>query len=644
MRTALFILSLFLGHAFAQTVANDAVLATTEPVPVDPPPGTPHTVSLVPLDGRTSPVLSGSFVGLSIEWTHIDDAIGVGVGASAAGNLATAPIVAGLMATLRNSSGGWPVNVRIGGNSATKLWWHGSSLPRLAQSVWAVIPAELQILQQFCVSTFAKLTLTVPMLSPDPAYAVEFLTQGILVNIASSNIFAIEIGNEPDHYEKNSRRPPGYTFETFDAEYTAAHAAIVAAIGPSFEYQGPAYAYPWTEDTLVPFMTSQNGTKYISFHKYGQQGCSTITHPDAVTPLTLMMDPAPDEYAWLQPMGDVAAGRNQTLVWGEGGSSSCNGTTGVSDTFVSALWTIDMLLEMAYRGVQYASISGAGQTNYAPYAIDDAIGRITARPTFYGMVMTARILRGDGSKVFRAPVDGGWAQTGNSTKTWGVSHADGTVSLVVIVKTPNAFSAKLGGGSQMPTVTCPGNAKPQGFVSRMVVNASTQPLSATSGITVNGQTWDGSLDGLPVGAYTEEALDPTTGTLQVPGYSAAVLRVGCQAGLAGVQYVPPPAATIEPVPLPPAATPAPPGAWNGNVTTGVVPTGVPINDASGSPSPRVGALVGIGIAAAVLLLGAGLFIAGLYSRRHKRVAEGDRHPHPFADGSPYLGKRGGEIV
>ncbi|KAJ3149341.1 hypothetical protein HDU86_006976 [Geranomyces michiganensis] len=643
MRIALLPILPFLLDAVSAQLAVNTSIAAMEPVPIDPPPGQPHAVELIPLDGRISPVLSGSFVGLSLEWTHVDDAIGMGVGASSTGNLGTAPIVAGLMATLRNSSGGWPVHVRIGGNSATKLWWQGSQLPRLAQSLWAVVPAELQILQQFCITTLSKLTLNVPMLSPDPAYAIEFLTQGVLVNIAASNIFAIEIGNEPDHYEKNDRRPPGYTFDMFNAEYTKAHAAIVAAIGPSFQYQGPAYAYPWTESELVPFLQSQNATKYISFHKYGQQGCSTATNPNAVTPLTLMMDPAPDEYAWLQPMGDVAAGRNQTLVWGEGGSSSCNGTMGVSDTYVSALWTIDMLLEMAYRGVQYSSISGAGQTNYAPYAIDDALGRITVRPTFYGMIMTSRILRGDGSRIFRAPIDSGWAQVGNATKTWGVFHADGTASLVVIVKTPGAFSVKLGG--KIPNVACPGNARPRGFVSRMVVGTTTEPLSATTGITVNGQTWDGSLDGLPVGAYVEEALDPATGVLQVPGYSAAVLRIGCQAGLASVQHVPPPAATIIPPPIPPpGATPAPPGVWSGNDTTGVVPTGTPMNAGAGVSTPRVGALVGIGIAAAVFLLGGGLFIVGLYSRRHKRVPPAGTHPHPFAEGSPYLGKRGGEIV
>ena len=37
------------------------------------------------------------------------------------------------------------------------------------------------------------------------------------------------------------------------------------------------------------------------------------------------------------------------MVWGEGGSLSCNGTAGVSNSFAAALWTLDMLFEVFYN-------------------------------------------------------------------------------------------------------------------------------------------------------------------------------------------------------------------------------------------------------------------------------------------------------
>ncbi|KAI8918483.1 hypothetical protein DFJ77DRAFT_455773 [Powellomyces hirtus] len=631
---------LLLNIASAQIpTPNPAIPSPAAPpaTSLAPPPaagGQQLLVSFTPRLGRTSAPLAGSWLGLSIEWTHVDDALGTGVGASQRKDIRTGPIVAGLLESLRNSSGGWPIHIRIGGNSATRLWWQGSTLPRNPQSLWMVIPEELAILQQVAVDTFSKFVITVPMLNPDPAYAVEFLTQGILRNIAPENIFAIEIGNEPDHYVKNQRRPPTYAFPEFNAEYTNAYNAITAAIGNGFEYQGPAYAYPWTEEYFIPFIQTQKGTKFVAFHKYGQQGCSVYTNPNAVTPLTLMQDPEPEEYEWLDAIAQTSKAFNKTLVWGEGGSSSCNGTAGVSDTYVSALWTVDMALEMAYRGIQYGSISGAGQTYYAPYAVDESIGRVTARPTFYGMVMVQRILRGANSRVFRAPMDGGWATVGNSTKTWGVLHSDGSASLVIITKEAGAVSIKT---ANVPPVSCPNGAAAKGFVSRMSVLSST-PLTATTGITVNGQTWDGSLDGRAIGDYVEESIDPKTGIINVPGYSIAVLRVGCDAGMIGVQYTPP-----VPAPFIPATEPGKPG-WTGNGTSAGIPGGAE-TDANGNVhGPKVGALVGIGIAAAVVLLGGILTVLGIQRRRRATLVDSNSHPHPYARNSAYLGKRGGEMV
>ncbi|KAJ3013562.1 hypothetical protein HKX48_005672 [Thoreauomyces humboldtii] len=589
------------------------------------------------LPTRLSLPLPGSYVGLSIEWTHVQDAVGTGESAVADGSLGVGPIVSGLMASLRNSSGGWPVHVRIGGNSATKMWWQGSTLPRLGQMLWSVNAGDLAILQTFAVETFSKLTLTVSMLSTNPAYAVEFITKGILVNIAPANIFAIEIGNEPDHYAVNARRPLNYTFDDFLGEYTEAYDAITTAVGPSvgFDYQGPAYAYEWTQADLTPFMQGEPGTKMISFHKYGQAGCSTKTNPNAVTPYTLLDDPNPDEYEWLDALAASAASGNQSLVWGEGGSASCNGTAGTSDTFVSALWTVDMMMEMAYRQIIYTAVSGAGQTYGAPYSFDDELGRVTVRPAFYGLIATNRLLRGSNSRVFRAEIGGAWALTGNATKTWGVLHSNGEMSLAVIEKSGSPLSVNVA----IPSVKCNGSTTPQGYISHLV--SPNSDLTATTGITINGQTWDGSLDGLPVGPYGETVVPVTAGgtyVLAVPAYSVTTLRIGCEGGLVAVEYVPPPAATMSAMAPGAVATTT----WNGTTPNVNNPTAV--QDAEETPQ-RVGALVGIGIAAIAVALATGLAVFAFWRRgTAKQRPMAATHAHPYANGNVYLGKQAGEMV
>ncbi|KAI8820157.1 uncharacterized protein EV422DRAFT_81061 [Fimicolochytrium jonesii] len=674
------------------------------------------TISLTTQPGLTTP-LDAQYVGFSIEWTHIDDAIGLGYGASQGDDPRTSVIVTGLMDQLAQSVGGWPPHVRVGGNSATRLWWQGSTLPRNPWSLWAVNAMELQILEKFSETTGCKLTLTIPMLNPDPAYAVEFLVNGITRHISQSNIFAIEIGNEPDHYAKNVRRPASYAFPDFLAEYTSTHAAIVAALGTAFhfDYQGPAYAYQWTEQFLAPFMDAQRSTtRFISFHKYGMRGCSTLTNPDAVTPEIMMEDPSPDEYEWFTPLGKIAIANNQTLVWGEGGSSSCNGTQGSSDAYVSALWTVDMLFEMAFRESKHASISGAGQTWYAPYGIDDTVSRITVRPTYYGMLFVNRVLRGPGSQVFRAPLDGGWAMLGNATKTWGVANSvTGEVSVVIVRKDAGQVGgvtysvgvpASVGGN----TTGCGGSTQNvKGFVSRLEcpgcggAGGNAAMLRATIGLRVNGQSWDGTLDGTPSGNYTEEVVEVVNGAVSVvvQPLTAVVVRLGCTAGLVARQYTPPTVVFN--------------GTFGdtGNGTAGNVPP--TWGDAPGGPTSadgsqqqlvkpwytHTGTIITMAVAGAVACVGAGLLAFTIMRNRRRRrcgslppaklraarawaslsmsngiAAKGAQqqqpdaheltmmgvededgvedqdgflarsHPHPFASRNPYLYRQGGEMV
>ncbi|KNC95860.1 uncharacterized protein SPPG_08725 [Spizellomyces punctatus DAOM BR117] len=590
-----------------------------------------------------SGLIDPSFVGFSVEWTHVDDALGPGPGANTGVDYSSNPIVVNLFRHLAEAVAGYPPTLRIGGNSATRLWWQGSILPRLSQSTWSVNAMELKIIQEFASSTGSRMVLTVPMLSPDPAYAVEFLVKGVIPNLSKDHILAIEIGNEPDHYEKNGRRPPGYSFNDFTKEFTVAYNAIVAAIGPGFDYQGPSYAYPWTSDYMIPFIQGQRGTKYISFHKYGQRGCSTATNPDAVTPLTLLADPAPEEYVWIDSLVQVAQAGNQDVVWGEGGSSSCNGTAGVSDTFASAIWTVDTLLEMAYRNVKYTSLSGAAQTYYAPYSLDPVTGRMSPRPTYYGMLMVNRILRGAGSTLFRASLDGGWALTGNSIKTWGVNNtATGEMTLVVIHKSPAANATSF--TVQYPYAfsalsNCTSSQQPKGYITRLEAPA----LNAKTGVTINKQTWDNSLDGHPIGAYTEEIVEAQGQmfTFTVQQYSIVALRIGCTPGLPARSYTPPPVEPVNPGFTPVWGTPNP------------TPSADP--DAPLKTEQRtLGKYVGIGVGAAVLGLACALALTALVRKRRMKndgaiptprtSNAAARHPHPFAKRNPYLYAYAGEVV
>ncbi|KAI9106193.1 hypothetical protein DFS34DRAFT_589444 [Phlyctochytrium arcticum] len=606
-RCVLFILSIILLSSRVLALAVDCTKAV---------PGSPVSKNAV----------DPGFVGFSIEWTHVDDGLGPGPDAKNGTIFSSNPAVVEIFRTLSTAIGGYPGTLRIGGNSGTRLWWQGSILPRLQQSIWSVNAIELKILEEFAALTGYKLTLTVPMLSPDPAYAVEFLSQGITQYISKERICAIEVGNEPDHYEKNNRRPAGYAFADFMKEYTTAVNAITAAAASNnitFDYQGPAYAYPWSDAYLMPFITGQPGTKYISFHKYGQRGCSTLTNPDAVTPATLMADPTPAIYDWVSQAATLAAANNQLLVWGEGGSSSCNGTAGTSDVFAATIWTVDMLMDMATRDVKYASLSGAAQTFYAPYMYE--AGQIVAKPPLYAMLFVNRALRGTGNIAFRAAMDvaTGWPVTGDSIKAYGLNNTEtGEMSVVIVHKDATAtgtipITVSFPGTSVGAGKACSGNKAMQGYVMRLEAAGG---LQARTGITLNGQTYDGVTDGKIAGDFTEEILTPQqtadpqiwTVTVNVAQYSAVSVRFGCSAGPAPqvhtIPYTAPSNTTVtgqEPVnPMDP------------NLPGGT--TAAADSDALRRQLKRKSAIIGIAVAAAVAGIITVICIVGCKAYRRRK--------------------------
>ena len=85
-------------------------------------------------------------------------------------------------------------------------------------------------------------------------------------------------------------------------------------------------------------------------------------------------------------MGAFAKDVSPVSLWaGEANSASCGGAPNVSETFASALWSLDFLSELNKAGVVGANFHGgphpnpsAGSDTYSPVAFDDA-GTVTRR-------------------------------------------------------------------------------------------------------------------------------------------------------------------------------------------------------------------------------------------------------------------------
>jgi hypothetical protein len=184
-------------------------------------------------------------------------------------------------------------------------------------------------------------------------------------------------------------------------------------------------------------------------------------------------------------MVPVAHAGGQRLRMGETNSVSCGGANGVSDVYAAALWGADLALSLATVGYDGLNFHTPGT-----YAVWDW----TVHPLYYGMrlasLATARHGRPIATTV-RAP---------GRVRAWSMLGDDGAVRLAVLNEQASPVSLRVTTGASGPPA---------------LVRMRASALDARTGITLGGQTWDGSADGQPIGARREEPIAPEAGGWRV---------------------------------------------------------------------------------------------------------------------------------
>jgi hypothetical protein len=206
-----------------------------------------------------------------------------------------------------------------------------------------------------------------------PAMAAE--EARYVARVLGRNLYAFEIGNEPDAYAFNRLRPPSYAYRDFAGDWSAFAQAIRQAV-PQARFTGPASAWHETSWT-VPFARDEgNRIVLLTQHYYRANGLS----PQSTLALLLAGDPALP--GLLDPLrrASRAAGIKD-------GSFYDGGAPNVSDTFGTALWAIDFLFASARHGSSGVNFHGGGeQPGYTPLA-DDGRRVVGVRPEYYGILL-----------------------------------------------------------------------------------------------------------------------------------------------------------------------------------------------------------------------------------------------------------------
>ncbi len=197
-----------------------------------------------------------------------------------------------------------------------------------------------------------------------------------------SRLLAFQIGNEPDSFRRRFR-PETYGPEDFLAEWNRFHTAILAAV-PQAKFAGPDIS------NKLPYLTAfaQEAPKHpdvilLTSHYYAMGPASS---PEATLQNLLSSDPKQSTLKQrdLHVIAEAQLSAHLPYRMSEGNSCWDGGKPGVSNTFASALWCADYMLQCAARGWNGVNLHGGGNGYYTPIAGAPSTG-FTRRPEYFGM-------------------------------------------------------------------------------------------------------------------------------------------------------------------------------------------------------------------------------------------------------------------
>ena len=294
-----------------------------------------------------------------------------------------------------------PSVLRVGGDSVDFSWWtsRGEPAPHWASST--VTPADLTNLHRLLQVTGWRVLLGVDLGHFEPARVSD--EARFARRILRADLLGIEIGNEPNSYNRQTKRLRSTTYgvSEYVREAQAYRQALSVAV-PGVAIYGPALSQiQW----LSQISASANMFTEITQHYYPAVKCpsgpsdATVQKPTVAEILSPTMRHEEDET--LNTLAEVGALAGRPTRIGETGDGPCGGNSSGSPTFASALWSLDWTLRAASSGVKGLSFHGhlstCGYDNQSPICAPNFraanAGDVAPQSEYYG-VLAARLLRG----------------------------------------------------------------------------------------------------------------------------------------------------------------------------------------------------------------------------------------------------------
>jgi hypothetical protein len=458
-------------------------------------------------DGAAGAVIRPDFLGLSFETPALHQRAIV----------TQAPSLARL---LQGLGGGL---LRISGDSVDRTQWLPSPS---APAPWAsatLSPADLASLAALTRASGWRVVLGLDLGHPFRAAAVGEARAATATLGAA--LAALEIGNEPDLYTRpppepfrsqlgaSALRPRGWGLDAYEAE-SARLASALSEAGLRAPLWGPDTA---SGRWLGGYAT--DGLRRLSVltaHLYPLDRClrGRLTRgPSAYALLSRRVRAR--EALLIGRYVAVASGRGLPLRVDETNSVACGGEPGVSDSFASALWALDVGLTAAREGAAGLNFHGglgacsAGGTILAPWyspLCTLADGQLGARPAYYALLLLRAL---EGCRFVKALY-----RTSHNVSVYALRAPDGTLRIVVDDEDLPAGS-RAGGGPGTPAgrTPAPRASGPVDVVVQAdpsyrlgsVIRLSAPSVTAKSGVRLGGRAL------LPDGSFPATVPTPIAG-------------------------------------------------------------------------------------------------------------------------------------
>jgi hypothetical protein len=465
---------------------------------------TPQDVALVTVaHGNGGPTIAPGFLGLSLENTAIIPYAG-------SDPRRVNPV---FLQLVRNLTPGQSPVLRIGGDSTDWAWYPVPGLTKPGGVRVTLTQRWLSVMHTVAKDLNARLIMGVD-LEADSRATADGEASAFERGIGKPWVEALELGNEPNLYGTFTwyvqpdgvhvtGRPAGYDFQSYLNDFNS------FARGLPGPFAGPATGAPsWMADTGA-FLAAEPRVDMATLHAYPVQTCfvppSAPTYPTAAH---LLAPAASTGLAdGVAPYVPVAHAHHIPLRIDEINTDSCGAAPGVSNAFVSALWALDTLFEMARVGVDGVNIHTYPGATYQLFTFTHAGRRWRAAvaPEYYGLDMFAQAAPA-GSRLIATAIT-----NAQGLKVWATRGPDHRTRVVLINESLDRRTIAVSAADKRPAT---------------LERLRAPRLSSTGGVTLGGQSFGSTTTtGRLAGRSSNAKLSDRHGryVFTLPAESAALL-------------------------------------------------------------------------------------------------------------------------